>query len=244
VWCHSENNAPHHFKNVTFVKGVPDLENPENVPTFIVLDDLMDSAYSAKVSQLFTNGSNHRNISLVLIIQKLFHQGPSSRDISLYSKYIVVFKNPRDKTQIVHLARQHYPENISSFHKTYLDVCKDPNFYQFLYVTQSINSLLRFRTKIFPGKNTELLRLLKVMNRLRSQLHFLQVLKDAKPQARRALLTSANDDLIKAIVECAINTLNGNGKLTKEDKGYLSKYKNPLRALVKPKTSLEVNGNF
>ena len=40
------------------------------------------------------------------------------------------------------------------------------------------------------------------------------------------LLTSADDDLLKAIVECAINTLNGNHKLTKEDKGKLSKYKN------------------
>jgi hypothetical protein len=77
------------------------------------------------------------------------------------------------------------------------------------------------------------------MNRLKSQLHFLHVLKDAKPQARRALLTSAGDDLIKAIVECAINTLNANHKLTKEDKGKLSKYKNRLRALVNPKISFK-----
>jgi hypothetical protein len=39
------------------------------------------------------------------------------------------------------------------------------------------------------------------MNRLKSQLHFLYVLKDAKPQAKRALLTSPDNDLIKAIVE-------------------------------------------
>jgi len=77
------------------------------------------------------------------------------------------------------------------------------------------------------------------MNRLKSQLHFLHVLKDVKPQARRASLTSADDDLIKAIVECAINTLNGNHKLTKEDKGKLSKYKNGLRALVNPKISFK-----
>jgi len=109
VWCHSENNAPHHLKRVTFVKGVPEFENPENVPTLIVLDYLMDSAYSTKVSHSFTKGSHHRNISHVLITQNLFHQGPSSRDISLNSNYIVVFKNPRDKTQIVHLARQVYP---------------------------------------------------------------------------------------------------------------------------------------
>jgi len=56
------------------------------------------------------------------------------------------------------------------------------------------------------------------MNRLKSQLHFLHVLKDAKTQARSALLTSASDELIKAIVECAINILNGNHKLNKDEK--------------------------
>ena len=42
VWCHSENNAPHHLKNVSFFKGVPDFKNPENLLTLIVLDDLME----------------------------------------------------------------------------------------------------------------------------------------------------------------------------------------------------------
>jgi ABC-type dipeptide/oligopeptide/nickel transport system ATPase subunit len=46
VWCHTENNAPHHVQNVTFVKCVPGFKNPQNVPSLIVLDDLMDSAYS------------------------------------------------------------------------------------------------------------------------------------------------------------------------------------------------------
>jgi len=76
----------------------------------------------------------------------------SSRDIPLNSMYVVVFKNLRHKTQIVHLARQVYPENISSFHKTYLEGCKDPHSYLFLDPTQSINGLLRFRTQIFQGK--------------------------------------------------------------------------------------------
>jgi hypothetical protein len=73
------------------------------------------------------------------------------------------------------------------------------------------------------------------MNRLKSQYHFLHVLKDAKPQARRALFTTANDEFIKAIVECAINTLNGNHKLSKEDKSKLNKYKSRLRALENTK---------
>ena len=57
VCSHTKYNVPHQLKNVSFVKSVPDFENPENVPTLIVLDDLMDSAYSTKVSELFTEGS-------------------------------------------------------------------------------------------------------------------------------------------------------------------------------------------
>ena len=44
----SEDNAPHHLKDVSFVKGVTDFENPENAHTLIVLDDLMDSAFQKK----------------------------------------------------------------------------------------------------------------------------------------------------------------------------------------------------
>jgi ABC-type phosphate transport system ATPase subunit len=101
MWCHSEDTAPHHLQNVSFFKGIPSFNNPDNIPTLFVLDDLMSIAYSKKVSDLFNKRSHHRNISLILITQNLFHQGMSSRDISLYSKYITVFKNPRDKTQIV-----------------------------------------------------------------------------------------------------------------------------------------------
>ena len=47
---------------------------------------------------------------------------------------------------------------------------------------------------------------------------FPSLIKETKPQARRELLASADDDLIKGIVECVINTLNRNDKLTKDEK--------------------------
>jgi len=75
------------------------------------------------------------------------------------------------------------------------------------------------------------------MNPLKSQLHILHVFKNAKSQVKRALLASASDDLIKAIVECAINTLNGNHKLNKAEKSKLRKYRNSLRALIDPNIS-------
>jgi hypothetical protein len=143
------------LENVTFVKGVPVFEIFENVPSLIVLNDLMDCFYSIKVCELFTTGSLHRNISLVINTQNVLHQGQSSRDIYLNRKYIVVFKNPKDKTQYVHLARQVYPENISSFHKTNLGSCNVPHSYLFLDLTQLINDLLRFRRKDFTVETCE-----------------------------------------------------------------------------------------
>ena len=77
------------------------------------------------------------------------------------------------------------------------------------------------------------------MNRLKSQLHFLHVFKDAKPEARRALLASTDDKIIKAIVECAINTLNRNHILILDEKNKIRKYKNRLRTLVNPKISFK-----
>jgi len=43
VWCHSEINAPHELQNVSFVKGVPEFENPENIPTLIVISSFHKS---------------------------------------------------------------------------------------------------------------------------------------------------------------------------------------------------------
>ena len=115
----------------------------------------MDSSCSTKVSDLFTKWSHNRNVGLVLITQNIFHQGPSSRDISLNSRYIVLFKKSRYKPQVMHLARHVYPENISTFHKTYLDACREPHTYLFLDLTLLIKDLLRFIWKIFPDKRTE-----------------------------------------------------------------------------------------
>jgi len=75
-------------KDVSFLEVFQEFENPENVSKFTVLNDLMHSAYSTTVSQLFTKRLHHRNISLVLITQNVFHQCPSSRDIS---QNIIVF---------------------------------------------------------------------------------------------------------------------------------------------------------
>jgi len=104
------------LEDVLFVKGLADFQNPDNIPTLIVLDDSMDSAFSTKVSELFTKGSHHLNVSLVLITQNLFNQETLSRHIYLRNKFIVVFKNPKTRLR-TRLARKFYPEILLVFIK-------------------------------------------------------------------------------------------------------------------------------
>ena len=148
VWCFSESSAVPKLSNVTFHKGIPNLKNATGKPMLIILDDLLQEAYSKDVCDLFTKGSHHRNISVILITQNLFHQSRFSRDISLNAKYIVIFKSIRDKNQFMYLARQVYPENSHSLYEQYLDATKRPHGYLLLDLAQETNDLLRFRTDI------------------------------------------------------------------------------------------------
>ena len=92
----------------------------------LVLDDQMENQSAHKrssdsVVKFFTQGSHHRNLTVVYIVQNLFNQDKSMRTVSLNAHYIIVFKNPRDATQLRTLAYQMYPENPAPL----LDAFKD-----------------------------------------------------------------------------------------------------------------------
>ncbi len=109
----------------------------------------MIEAYNKNVCELFTKGSHHRNISVILLIQNVYHQGKFCRDISLNCKYLVLFKNPRDMSQIFMLGRQIFPESPKEFEKVYKEATSVPYGYLFLDLTQECNDLFRFRSDIF-----------------------------------------------------------------------------------------------
>ena len=52
---------------------------------------------------MFTEGSHHRNISVIFIVQNLLHQGR------------VLYKNPHDMQQIKTIAQQMYPTDWRRF---------------------------------------------------------------------------------------------------------------------------------
>ena len=87
-----------------------------NERNLIVFDDQMiDASKDKRIVNLFTRGSHHRNLSVIFIVQNLFHQGKGSRSISLNSHYLLLFKNPPDKLQILTLAKQFISGKVISF---------------------------------------------------------------------------------------------------------------------------------
>ena len=142
----------HDLKNVDFVEGLPDINNfDRSKRNLVVIDDMM-SEMDGSVTNLFTKGSHHRNVSVVLIVQNFFSKNKEMRSISLNSHYIAFFKNPRDKTQVSHLAKQMYPGNTRFVQEAFADATKEPFGYLFVDLKQSTPEHMRLRTHVFPDE--------------------------------------------------------------------------------------------
>ena len=109
-WCYSQWQPAYTqmlvaMPHIEFVKGIPTVLKQDsyfdvNKRNLIVFDDqMMDVSKDKRIVNLFTRGSHHRNLSVIYIVQNLFHQGKGSRSISLNSHYLVLFKNPRDSSE-------------------------------------------------------------------------------------------------------------------------------------------------
>lgn len=136
--------------NVDFIDGLPG-ELHEVRDALIIIDDLMNELSNDKrLASLFTRGSHHRKLSVIFIVQNLFHQGTVMRSIHLNSHYLVLYKNPRDKSQIMHLAKQIMPGKSRAFIEIFNDATKMPFSYLFVDLRPETDENLRLRTGIFP----------------------------------------------------------------------------------------------
>lgn len=158
LWCYNEERSLgtqnliscRQREKIEYHKGLPTtFDNDDDTKMLLILDDLMLEANNAKICEVFTRGSHHRNQSVVLIVQNVFYKGSHCRDISLNTKYMVLFKNPRDQTQFRYLARQVCPENTKELLRIYKAVTDIPHNYLLLDLTQTAHDSLRFRTNIF-----------------------------------------------------------------------------------------------
>ena len=139
--------------NIEFIEGVPDVIfdsiNPKTRNLYI-FDDMMGEQDSV-IAKLFTKKSHHGNLSVIYIVQNLFHQSKDHRTISLNSSYIVLTKNVRDASQVIHLAKQIYPNNVKYFQQAYQMATAEPFSYLFIDLTPTCPDETRLRSGIFPN---------------------------------------------------------------------------------------------
>jgi len=145
---------------VEFIQGIPPNIKRDDFfdarhPTLFVIDDLMkDATQSADVCELFTEGSHHRNLSVICLLQNLFCKGKEARTMSLNAHYMVLFKNPRDQQQVSVLARQMYPGRSQYFMEEYQAATHNPYGYLFVDLKQNTPEDMRLRSNIFLDSAT------------------------------------------------------------------------------------------
>jgi len=155
-WCYSEWQPLYETiqdGDVIFTEGLVDLDTLDSSKrNLVIIDDLM-AEKDDSVCKLFTKISHHRNISVLYVTQNIFEHHKDSRTISLNAQYMIAFKNPRDPSQINHLAKQIFPRNSRYMLDAFLKATATPHGYLYIDLTQTTNDKYRLRSSVFgrPG---------------------------------------------------------------------------------------------
>ena len=150
MWCYGEWQPGYNqLKGVVFVESLPKVEEwTMNQRRLVILDDLMSEA-DDRVTKLFTKGSHYQNMSVMFIVQNVFGTNKEQRTINLNSHHLVIFKNPRDASQITHLAKQMYPGKLKYVQESFKNATSRPHSYLLLDLRRDTPDYLRLRTNIF-----------------------------------------------------------------------------------------------
>ena len=104
------------------------------------------------VANIFTKGLHHRNVSILFLSQNLFHKSKQNRTMSLNAHYLILFKNPRDITQVATLAGQMYVGRSKFLVEAFNDATSKPFGYLLIDLKPGTPENIRVRTNIFPDE--------------------------------------------------------------------------------------------
>ena len=131
-------------------EGAPDMNFSTPPGTLVIVDDLQ-GRHADVISSWFTRKCHHMDSSIIYLIQNIFDKTPQNRTISLNSSYIILFKNPRDASQVRHLDKQIYPGGGGLLTRAYRYVTKErPYAYIVIDFNQSTPEEYRLRSTLFP----------------------------------------------------------------------------------------------
>jgi hypothetical protein len=157
-WFYTQRQPIYDTVNAQFIKGLPTdmapfLKGPGT--KLIILDDLMSDLKSSRmIEDLCTKLSHHCNASVFILLQNFFARGDCLRTISLQTKYMALFKNPRDVSQIKFIGQQMFPGNAKYLIDAYKQATVLPHSYLFIDAAQQTPDDLRLSSDIFSENPT------------------------------------------------------------------------------------------
>jgi len=119
-----------------FHREIPDFEEAFARRRLVVLNDLLNKAYWMYICDLFTSGTYHRNVIVILITQNLLQKWAST-GTSLNNKYLVLFKKVRDMNQFAYLEAQLLPKVRNKLYESYFKATLRPRRYKHLNLAQN-----------------------------------------------------------------------------------------------------------
>lgn len=117
--------------------------------TIVILDDAMNNI-GRDLVQIVTVTARHTKATTFILFQSLFPAHPLARQISLNSKYLHLFKNPREGAQIQVLARQLQPQGYKYIVDAYHAATEQPYSCFIIDLMQETPEYLRFKSNILP----------------------------------------------------------------------------------------------
>ena len=128
IWCYTQwqplyDEMKNTIPNIAFYRGIPpNLDDEGFIDVryrhLLIFDDLMNDL-DQNITNLYTKGSHHRNLSAVTLVQNFYH--PGTVCLRRNSHYIVLFNMPSDQQVIKTISQRMYPENpqylLTYYHK-------------------------------------------------------------------------------------------------------------------------------
>ena len=149
VYCYEvwQSIFNEYSEKIRFRQGAPVLDDFKKFQNcLLILDDMMFTENSL-LSKIFTIYSHHYRFSVLFTTQNLFHKG--LRELSLNAKFMVLFKNCRDKKQVSYFLSQIYSQKYKSVLQAYIDATTSPHVYLLIDLRCEVDNSERLRTNIF-----------------------------------------------------------------------------------------------
>ncbi len=127
------------------------IETLENC--LLIFDDSCEEIYNNKKFAKIATSGRHKDVHVIFVKHNLYHQSKQSKTIDLQSTHVILFRSPRDASQIEVLGRQ--LNDVSFIKACYKKAIEEPYGHLLIDFDTKTSEGLRYCSNICgPGSST------------------------------------------------------------------------------------------